>query len=161
MLQSNQSPVELLSEAIDLRRTAPVFNADDGPRDLLEKLQACRSVLEQVEDRFVFSIIARGASGRAVASFKAIYDGQFDAVLVATRSNPRMHDLAPRERYSRTNLEVVEHARSLREAEDLYSQWNDCWSAIRVIRDGLDQLRHDFNTGIRARSQLTSLEGGS
>lgn len=151
----------LVVEACTLREdvTLPAAGADVAM--LLNGLRATRERLDRVEELLVRAMRLRGQLERHAWSVTADADEQWARAVrhIVTAPLTRGPEFqGPRERYAEADLATLEVRRSARAAESLLAEATDVREVLKVLHRGLDGVRQDHVTALRATQFALSLE---
>lgn len=146
-----------LTEALELRVVTDLPDPGSDPKHVLESLVHTRGRLDRVEELLQRALRLRHRVQRSVAVVRAVHDDARDAVLTNARKQrggPVTRDndqyTSAQERAAEANLATVEHRRSLRQAEEVASHCDEAVEILRLTHRGLEGIRVDHLTVLRA-----------
>jgi hypothetical protein len=150
-----------VSEATELRTGASLPVPGAGLSEIAAGLLATRQRLDRVEELLAQALRVRGRIARHSLTMTAVADDAWDMAVrqIATAPSIRGPEFqGPRERYAEANLLILEHRRAARAADGLLSEASEAHDVLRLLHRGLDGLRQDHVTLLRAIQFATSLE---
>lgn len=130
----------------------------ETPAQTVAALQEVRKRLDRVELILVTLVRVRGLAhtGMTAAQHKA--DDQWDAAAYKAQQGSQRDYQGPRERYANFNLDSLPAQRERRDAEATYKEVDTAVEAVRIMHRGLDGIRSDLTTMLRAMSVQERLE---
>jgi hypothetical protein len=134
---------------------------ESGASEVMQRLLAVRQRLDRVEELLARATRARGRSSRAAQVAKAQADDAWDVSSQRGRAAPVRRGgefEGPRERYADNNLATLDQRRATREAERLADSASECLDVVRLCHRGLDGIRQDLLTMLRAFQFESHLE---
>jgi len=152
---------EYVTEVIRLRFEATLPPASAGTDQVLDGLIATRQRLDRVEELMIRALRIRTRAKRGSVLAAAQAEDLWDQAVRAIATAPVVRGpefQGPRERYSAANLETVEARREARLTEELHTIAEETYEAIRAMHRGLDGLRQDHVTMLRAVQFIAHLE---
>ncbi len=152
---------DYVTETVALRFEGTLPPAGAGPDEIIDGLIATRQRLDRVEELMVQTLRIRAAAKRGSTAATATMDDQWDQAVraIGTSSVVRGTEFqGPRERYAEANLDTFEARREARRAAQLHSMADEAYEAIRAMHWGLNGLRQDHETMLRAMQLTTRLE---
>lgn len=150
-----------VAEALNLRFSGALPTSAASVADMLDALLDVRQRLDRVEELLTKVIRLRARVHRAATLTTATVDESWDRAVQAQRTAPVSRGdnfSGPRERYAEANLTVLEERRAARIATELASHADEAHDVIRLVHRGLDGVRHDHLTILRAVQFETSLD---
>lgn len=159
--QIRQVLTTYVAEALDLRFGGKLPTSGATVPDMLEALLDVRQRLDRVEEILTRIIRLRARLRRNATIATASVDESWDRAVQNIRTAPvsRGGDLSgPRERYAEANLIVLDERRSARAVEELAGHADEAHDVVRLVHRGLDGVRHDHLTILRAVQVETSLD---
>lgn len=152
---------EYVSEASELRFAAGSLALGSNVEEMMASLIAARQRLDRVEELLVRVLRVRDRARRGSVAAEAEANDQWDQALHQLNSRPRGlrgEYEGPRERYADANLAVLDFKRQARDAASLVSLAEEGYEALRIMHRGLDGLRQDLVTILRAQQFVNHLE---
>lgn len=130
----------------------------ETPAQILASLQEVRKRLDRVELVLVTLVRVRGRAhiGMTAAQHKA--EDQWDIVAHQAQQGSQREYQGPRERYASFNVQTLPALRERRATEELHKEVDVAVEAVRTMHRGLDGIRNDLTTMLRAMSVQERLE---
>lgn len=129
--------------------------AEDGPAELHERLIHVRANLDRLEHMLVQTVTAKSHQSGVVRQAR---ETQEDAWAASAQSTRTPEYTSAKERDARITLGTFETKVVLRRAEAMLAEAEFTVDQLRTLYRGLDGLRRDMETLLRAKSLATSLE---
>lgn len=150
----------MITEARQLRAPSGLPGLESGPAVVWEHLVAARTRLDRIEELLSRTLRLRTkVRSQARASAAEVDEAWAQQVgRGPSRKQASFGDQAPRERYADADLAVLDQRRAQRQAQELADQVEDAVEIIRMTHRGLDSMRMDLHTMMRAFSVGSSLE---
>ncbi len=144
---------EYLSEAQDLRTSLPPMpDTQAAPAEVHDYLLDVRRRLDRMEHLLATAVRVRGRVRRAAANATHQADDDWDEAILKVRAAPvRRHDeySSAKERSAEANLATMTARRAARAAADLASTCDEAAEVLRLLHNGLDNVRRDTLTVLR------------
>lgn len=146
-----------VTEALELRFGGGVElpPSESTPAAVHASLLSVRSRLDRIDGIYIRVLRARGRCRRAAKTGRYLADDAWDVSVTGQR---RQDYQGPRERYAEASLSSFEQQRAARASETLLSHADDAYEAVRVAREGLNNLRADHVAVLRSVQFESSLE---
>jgi hypothetical protein len=152
---------EMVTEATSLRLEVGLPAAGADVAQLLNSLRDTRVRLDRVEELLVRSMQLRGQIERNAIAVSADAADAWARAVRAIAAAPLTRGpefQGPRERYAEADLLTLEQRRDARAAEGLLAEATDTREMLRTLHRGLDGVRQDHVTALRATQFALSLE---
>lgn len=165
-MTSDMTPVQeglraIVIEAMTLRAEASFPPAGADTHTLWTSLQDTRQRLDRVEELLVQVLRIHGRAHRHGLSSAATAKEAWSRAVRAIATAPSIRGpefQGPRERYAEADLVTLEDQRAALAAELLVAEAVEAREVLRTLHRGLDGLRQDHVTALRAFQFATSLE---
>ncbi len=149
-------------QARTLRAEAPTPPIDGGPSDVLPSLLDVRQRLDRVEELLRHAMTIRAHYEAAQASATNTASDAFDTAITprqaGTTSYAGAEYTSAKERQAAANLATLGEARRARQAADDYRNAHLIVEQLRLMHRGLEGVRQDHLTVIRALQFETVLD---
>ena len=153
----------LIEEVLQLRFSQHLPEVTASPIEIIESLRETRQSLDRVEEILSKILRLKGQKSRESFSAKAEAEEAWDEAMqqIELRNNARrgtQEFIAPREKYAGANTKTLKEQRTARQSELALMRVSEAEQVIRQAHRGLDSLRQDHNTLLRAIVVETSIE---
>lgn len=150
-----------ITEALDLRFSGESLKPGASPAEVLDNLYGVRLRLDRIEELHARALRVKARAQRAATLATATADDAFDRAAQTRRTAPVIRGdefSSARERTAEANLATLDERIAARQATDLAHHTDEAVDVIRLVHRGLDGVRHDLHTVLRAMTLETNLE---
>jgi hypothetical protein len=150
-----------METALELRFGVALPVSQSAPSEISECLLDVRTRLDRVEAMYTGAIRIKARAHRAAAHAKATFDDAWDTAAVDRRTAPvRRGDeyATAKERHAEANLATLDLRHSSRAADELAHHCDEAVDVLRLAHRGLDGVRQDILTMLRAAQFESHLE---
>lgn len=153
----------LLDESVRLRHLVPSIPGENsGVQEFLAALIAARQASDRIEEIFIRITRLRARLTRLEAEKRDEHESAWASSVVETRGRISFRNsnelVAPREKYAEADLASLEQKRALRSAERLTSYAKEAYEVVRTLLRGLEGMRMDITSIVKAKSLDSALE---
>lgn len=153
-----------LTEALELRGQLGLAAYDDleTPYQITEQLTQVRGILDRIETLLVYAIRAKAKAARANRVAKENVQDAWDRHVTDQSPTKRrvltQEFVTGKEKFAEANLATLELQRIERKTLELLSLAEETLDVIRVIHRGLNDIRQDLLSQVRAIQIESQLE---
>lgn len=151
----------MINEVLTLRTTVQWPSLEAGPSELLHFLLDIRKRQDRVEEIFSSVVRLRSRAQRVSSIADAVVEDAWDKAAVKRRgAGVQRGDefSSARERHAEANLDVLDLRHAARQAAQQAQLADEAVDVIRLAHRGLDGVRQDVLTVLRALQFETHLE---
>lgn len=153
-----------LEEALELRGSLGLAAYDDlvAPFQITEQLSNVRMRLDRIEELLIKSVRARAALKRAVRISQDELQDAWDTHVTnqspVKRAVLTQEYVTGKEKFAEANLATLELRRAERKSQELLSFAEETLEVIRTVHKGLNDIRQDLLSQVRAIQVESQLE---